>query len=80
MIGGTFESDHDDFDSQDQSETFDESNTVGDGDQGEVRSFADADARATFGQLPRVKDLTQVDVDVDDGEGRLPIESDAKGG
>ena len=80
MIGGTFKSDHDDFDSQDQSETFDESNTVGDADKGEVRSFADADARATFEQLPRVRDLTQVDGDGDDDEDRLPIESDAKGG
>ena len=51
MIGGTFESDHDDFDSQDQSEALDEANTVGDGDQGEVRTFADADERGTFEDL-----------------------------
>ena len=70
MIGGTFESDHDDFDSQDQSEALDEANTVGDGDQGEVRTFADADERGTFEDLPGVEDLTRADGDRDDDEGR----------
>ena len=32
MPGATFESDNDDFDSQDQSETLDESNLIGDAD------------------------------------------------
>lgn len=70
MIGGTFESDRDDFDSQDQSEALDEANTVGDGDQGEVRTFADADARGTFEEMPDVVDLMQADGDRDDDEAR----------
>ena len=70
MTGGTFESDNDDFDSQDQSEALDEANTVGDGDQGEVRSFADADERGTFEEMPSVEDLTRADGDRDDDEAR----------
>ena len=66
MPGVTFESDNEDFDSQGQSETFDEGNLVGDGDQGEVRTFADADARTTFEDLPEVLDVTQVGSDRDD--------------
>ncbi|WP_293678012.1 hypothetical protein [uncultured Phenylobacterium sp.] len=68
MTGGTFESDRDDFDSQDQSEAFDEDNTVGGGDRGEVRSFADADERATLEELPDVADLLQAAGDRDDDE------------
>lgn len=68
MTGGNFESDRDDFDSQDQSEALDESNTIGDGDQGEVRSFADADARGTFEEMPDVVDLLQVAGDRDADE------------
>ena len=49
MTGGNFESDRDDFDSQDQSETLDETNTLGaGGDAGEARSFAEADENLTF--------------------------------
>lgn len=59
MPGGNFESDNDDFDSQDQSETLDESNTIGDGDRGEVRTFADGDDRNTFEELPDVEDVTR---------------------
>ena len=70
MPGGTFESDNDDFDSQDQSETLDESNLIGDGDQGEVRTFADADARGTFEDAPEVLDLTQLIGDADEDEAR----------
>ena len=75
MPGATFESDNDDFDSQDQSETLDESNLVGDGDQGEVRSFADADSRATFEDLPEVEDMTTADGDRDDDEA-LALDAD----
>ena len=90
MAGGTFESDNDDFDSQDQSEAFDEANTIGDGDQGEVRTFADADARGTFEEMPDVVDLLQLasdrddddpfDPDADADEDVVTLESDAKGG
>ena len=91
MTGGTFESDNDDFDSQDQSEAFDEANTIGDGDQGEVRSFADSDERATFEEMPDVVDLLQTREDrvpddpfaIDDVPGPDEVEtlqSDAKGG
>jgi len=76
MPGGTFESDNDDFDSQDQSETFDEANLVGNGDQGEVRTFADADERATFEDLPDVEDVTAAEGDSDDDEA-LALEADA---
>ena len=66
MTGGTFESDRDDFDSQDQSEAFDEANTVGNGDQGEVRTFAEADERTTFEEMPDVVDLMQAVGDRDE--------------
>ena len=87
MTGGNFESDRDDFDSQDQSETLDEANTVGNGDQGEVRTFAAADARGTFEEMPDVADLLQAEGPEADGDAqddaldyRLQHESDAKGG
>jgi hypothetical protein len=67
MTGGDFESDRDDFDSQDQSEAFDEDNTLGGGDRGEVRSYAQAD-EATLEELPDVVDLLQVAGDRDDDE------------
>jgi len=75
MSGGNFESDRDDFDSQDQSETLDESNTVGDGDRGEVRSFADADERYAFEDLPGVEDVTEAMGDRDDDEA-LALDAD----
>ena len=68
MTGGNFESDRDDYDSQDQSEALDEANTVGDGDLGERRSFADAYRRSAFEELPDVEDLTRAMGDRDDGE------------
>ena len=90
MTGGTFESDRDDFDSQDQSEAFDEANTVGDGDRGEVRTFSDADQRTTFEEMPDVVDLLQVQDDREEDDPFAPdaepepddvtIPSDAKGG
>jgi hypothetical protein len=75
MPGGNFESDRDDFDSQDQSEAFDEDNLQG-GDTGE---------RRTFEGLPEVADLTWPtgDRDADEAlrdQGYLIHESDAKGG
>jgi hypothetical protein len=76
MPGITFESDNDDFDSQDQSEAFDESNLIGDGDSGEVRSFGEADIRSVFEELPDVEDLTQADGDRDDDEA-LALDADA---
>ena len=69
-----FESD-DDFDPQDQAETFDETNLGQGGDAGEVRSFATADARATFEELPEVEDLTQLKGDRDDDEA-LALDAD----
>lgn len=77
MTGGNFESDREDFDSQDQSEALDEANTVGDGDQGEVRTFAEADDISTFEDMPQSEDLTRVDDDLRDD---AVIESDARGG
>lgn len=83
MIGGNFESDREDFDSQDQSEALDEANTLGDGGLGEGRSFADAEETA-FEDLPEVEDLTQLGDDLRDDVPRDPddaiIESDARGG
>jgi hypothetical protein len=58
MPGTSFESDNDDFDSQDQSEAFDEDNLQA-GESNEVRTFED---------LPDVEDLTQVRSDRDEDE------------
>jgi len=75
MPGLTPESDNDDFDSQDQSEAFDETNTIGGGDVGEVRSFADADERHVAEDLPDVVDLLQAEGDRDDDEA-LALDAD----
>ena len=75
MPGVTFESDNENFDSQDQSETLDEANLIGDGDQGEVRTFADADDRTTFEDLPELMDMTRADGDRDDDEA-LALDAD----
>lgn len=69
-----FESD-DDFDPQDQAETFDETNVGQGGDAGEVRSFAAADERTTFEELPEVEDLTQLMGDRNDDEA-LALDAD----
>jgi hypothetical protein len=63
------------FDDQDQSETFDETNTTDSGDTGEVRSYADAAERRTFEELPDVEDLTSADGDRDDDEA-LALDAD----
>jgi len=68
MPGTNFENDADGYDPQDQAETFDETNLIGDGDTGEVRSFTEADDRAAFEDLPDVEDLTQADGDRDEDE------------
>ncbi|MCR5875951.1 hypothetical protein LRS10_18420 [Phenylobacterium sp. J426] len=65
MAGQSFEPD---FDDQDQSEIFDETNAGEGGDAGEVRSYADASERRTFEELPDVPDLTQLIGDRDDDE------------
>ena len=58
MPGTNFESDNDDFDSQDQAEVYDEDNLQG----------GDSDERRTFEELPDVEDLTQATGDRDDDE------------
>lgn len=60
MPGTGFESDAEDFDSQDQSEAFDEDATIG-GD-------SLASEMRTFEELPEVEDYTQADGDRDDDE------------
>lgn len=65
MPGTSFESD---FDEQDQSEVFDETNSTDGGDLGEVRGYADAAERRTFEERPDVEDLTQLIGDRDDDE------------
>lgn len=67
MTGGGFEFDNADFDSQDQAEVFDETNSTDGGDMGEVRSYADSD-RATAEEKDQVLDLTQLIGDRDDDE------------
>ena len=67
MPGTSFDSDAD-FDPQDQAEAFDETNTTDGGDTGEVRSYAEADERRTFEELPDVVDLLQRAGDRDDDE------------
>ncbi|HEY0436567.1 MAG TPA: hypothetical protein VGC92_08010 [Phenylobacterium sp.] len=75
MSGGSFESD---FDDQDQSEVFDESNTVG--GEGDVALGGDSplaigEDMRTFEELPDVEDLTQVAGDRDDEEA-LALDAD----
>jgi hypothetical protein len=75
MPGTNFENDADGYDPQDQSEVFDETNSTDGGDAGEVRSFAEANERRAFEDLPDVEDLTQVDGDRDDDEA-LALDAD----
>jgi hypothetical protein len=70
MPGTSFESDSD-FDDQDQSEVFDESNVVG--GEGDVSLGGDspvspAEDMRTFEELPDVEDYTQAEGDADDDE------------
>ena len=78
MTGGRFDTDSDDFDAQDQAETFDESNVVGgEGDSNlgfESPSRPASDMR-TFEELPDVEDYTQADGDRDDDEA-LALDAD----
>ena len=72
MPGTNFESDADDFDSQDQAETFDESMTVGaEGDDG----LTLGEDRRTFEELPDVFDVTSRAGDRDPDEG-LTLDAD----
>ena len=57
-----------DADEQDQSEALDESNTLGDGDQGETRPYGASDGAASADEMPDVLDLMQVAGDRDDDE------------
>lgn len=71
MAGRNFESDADDFDPQDQAETFDESNVVGgEGDSalGFDSPVSPASEMRTFEELPDVEDVTQAIGDRDDDE------------
>jgi len=72
MPGTSFESD---FDEQDQSEVFDETNSTDGGDIGEVRGYAEASERRTFEERPDVEDLTQLIGDRDDDEA-LALDAD----
>lgn len=72
MPGTSFESD---FDDQDQSEVFDETNATDGGDAGEVRGYAQAAERRVFEELPDVEDLTQLAGDRDDDEA-LALDAD----
>lgn len=78
MPGTNFESDADGYDPQDRAETFDEANLTGDGDSGEVRSFAEADDRTAFEDLPDVEDVTQAEGDRDADEA-VALEADEFG-
>lgn len=66
MPGTKFENDAEGYDPQDQSETFDETNSTDGGDAGEVRSFAEANERRAFEELPEVEDVTRAVGDEDD--------------
>lgn len=71
MPGTNFESDDDDFDGQDQAETFDESNVVGgEGDVslGDESPVTPGEDMRTFEELPDVEDVTQLIGDADDDE------------
>jgi hypothetical protein len=78
MPGTSFESDSDDFDSQDQAETFDESMTVG--GEGDV-SLADdsplpiGEDMRTFEEMPDVYDVTTALGDRDEEE-ELALDAD----
>ena len=74
MPGTSFDADPD-FDPQDQAEVFDETNLTDGGDTGEVRSYAQADERRTFEELPDVVDLLQRTGDRDDDEA-LALDAD----
>lgn len=77
MPGRTFESDSD-FDSQDQSETFDESNTVG-GEgaaaMGGSSPLSVGEDMRTFEEMPDVEDVTRRDGDRDEDEA-LALDAD----
>ena len=75
MPGTDFENDTDGYDPQDQSEAFDETNFTDGGDAGEVRTFAEANERRTFEDLPDVEDVTQAAGDRDDDEA-LALDAD----
>lgn len=74
MPGTSFDADAD-FDPQDQAEVFDETNMTDGGDVGEVRSYAEADERRTFEEVPDVVDLLQRTGDRDDDEA-LALDAD----
>lgn len=77
MPGGSFDADQD-FDEQDQAETFDESNVVGgEGDSalGDESPVSPASDMRTFEELPDVEDLTQAEGDRDDDEA-LALDAD----
>jgi hypothetical protein len=74
MPGTSFDADAD-FDPQDQAEVFDETNLTDGGDTGEVRSYAEADERRTFEELPDVVDLLERAGDRDDDEA-LALDAD----
>ena len=78
MPGGHFDADSDDFDAQDQAETFDESNVVGgegDSDLGFESPSRPASDMRTFEELPDVEDYTTADGDRDDDEA-LALDAD----
>lgn len=66
--------DQPDFDEQDQSEAFDETNLIGD-DLGETRSFRDGDERQVFEDLPDTPDLLRAEGDRDEDE-TLALDAD----
>jgi hypothetical protein len=74
MPGTNFESDADGFDSQDQSEVFDESNVVG-GERDGPLGFDSLSDMRTFEDLPDVEDFTQARGDRDDDEA-LALDAD----
>jgi hypothetical protein len=78
MPGTSFESDDDDFDPQDQAETFDESMTVG--GEGDVSLGGDSPVRPaedmrTFEEMPDVYDVTTRAGDRDEDE-ELALDAD----
>lgn len=77
MPGGNFDADED-FDEQDQAETFDESNVVGgEGDSalGDDSPVSPASDMRTLEELPDVEDVTQAVGDRDDDEA-LALDAD----
>ena len=69
-MGGSFDSD---FDPQDQAETFDESNTIG--EEGLDSGLEPAGEMRTFEELPELMDVTRADGDRDDDEA-LALDAD----